>query len=242
MKNLLVAVNFLVISIVIMGCGQKVPSVDISNSPLPNSLSPTMMLSAIPTVSPAPSLTPTLAPKITAKPTETATSAKTSAPTSLFNAILTPNDVIAQYSSLDGYFGDVTDATSELLSNNNCLLECIKQVWSAGKYGPRLLTIILIKSQSAQKAQELVDNTRAMFKNVDDLSNRESIAYLPQNTWSAYYYAKNEFVLTYSYGQVFVLLISQPNSGFDDFAGEFDLISIISRLQMEKLSSNGYTP
>ena len=163
-------------------------------------------------------------------------------PTSLSSAILTPNDATTQYGGLDGYFGDVIDVTSELLSDNSCSLDCAKQVWSAGKDGPWLLTITLIKSQSAKKAQELVDNIRAMFTNADDLSNRDSIAYLPQNTWSAYFRAKNEFVLTNSYGQVFVLLISQPNSNFDDFAGEFDLISLISRLQMEKLSSNGYTP
>ena len=228
-------VGLLIIGSLLLGCAAREPS--------PTALAPTPMSSVVPTASPKPSSTPsfTKTPILDSKPTITATIKSLAIPLPLSGAILTSGEVIEQYPSLEGYFGGTTDITDELLAGNNCLLECVKHVWSAGQYGPRHLIITMIKSDSSSKAEKLVEETREMFIDINDLSDRSTLAYLPKNAWAAYYYPRQEFVLNYSYGQVFVLVVSQPNEGFDDFAGEFDLISLVSRLQMDKLNASGYT-
>lgn len=165
-----------------------------------------------------------------------------SVPLPLSNAILTVDEIIEQYPGLEGYFGGAIDVTDELLEDNYCFLECAKHIWTAGRYGPRQFTITLARTVSSENANILVENTHETFIDIDDLSDRITLAHLPKNAWGVYNYPRQEFVLNFSYGRVYVLAVSQPNDGFDDFAGEFDLISLVSRLQMEKLNASGYIP
>jgi hypothetical protein len=243
MRQLIVTASFLIISFLVSGCEQREFNSAIST--------PTAVDISIPTLTPtvvttnpqsSPTSSFTLTPISTNSPSVTATNSSLVMPMPLSEAILISSEVNDYSSSLMGYFGETTDVTDELLAGNNCLVDCVKHVWSAGQYGPRRLIITLIKSSSPTKAERLVEDTRKTFIDIDDLSDRSSLSSLPKNAWSIYYYPRQEFVLNYSYGEVFVLIVSQPNEGFDDFAGEFDLISLISRLQMEKLNKSGYIP
>ena len=105
---------------------------------------------------------------------------------------------------------------------------------------------MLMKASSSQRANDLVEITRRSFLGtwgyVEVLSEQNYSGLLPENAWSAFYPSQREFLLMYSYGPVFAIMVSRPPYGFDDFAGEFDLISLLGQLQFEKLYASGYTP
>lgn len=237
MKSIL-ARCFLFICLVSSGCTPGELS-----RPAPTS-SITKTLSLLSNETPIPVATLRLSPSSTNSPAVETTSPS---PPPLSSAILTPLEVVAEYPILEHYFDIVSDMTHELVASGNCLLDCVKHVWTPDSAnltytGSRHVVIMIMKANTPQQAHELVDTTRQTFTETDDLSDRSSLAFLPDNTWSAYYFPRSEFVLIYSYGPVLLIMVSQPDRGFDDYAGEFDLIALLGKLQMDKLRSSGYIP
>jgi hypothetical protein len=157
----------------------------------------------------------------------------------LANAILTPDDMITKYPIFksDNRWTESNDVTSELTSDKSCVLDCAKQLWS-----PTTVSITLIQSSSPQEASEFVDETRKTFTNILEVTDRPYLSDLARNAWVAYDYSHDEFVLLYSYDSIFVHIVNRPAFGFDDFAGEFDLIYALGRTQNEKLCSSGHEP
>ena len=155
----------------------------------------------------------------------------------LVEAILTPDEMINEYPIFESEnrWTESTDLTEELVEKNICSLDCAKQLWS-----PVTVSIVLIESPTLATAQELVNETRKSFDNVLEVTDRPYISDLAQNTWIAYDYTNHEFVLLYSYGSVFIHIVNHPVTGFDDFAGEFDLIYALGRMQKKYLCSSGY--
>ena len=157
----------------------------------------------------------------------------------LADAILTPEDMIAKYQSFesDHRWTGSADLTNDLLDGNSCTSDCAKRLWS-----PTKVSVVLIESNSPEEASSRVDETRKMFADLSEIKDRPYISDLGQNVWIAYDFAQQEFILLYSYGSIFVHIISHPAAGFDDFAGEFDLIYALGKAQNEKLCSSGHEP
>jgi hypothetical protein len=157
----------------------------------------------------------------------------------LADAILTPDDMIRKYPIFksDNRWSESNDVTNELVSDKRCLLDCAKQVWS-----PTTVSITLIQSNSPQEASDFVDEARKTFTNILEVTDRPYLSDLARNAWVAYDYSHDEFVLLYSYDSIFVHIVNRPAFGFDDFAGEFDLIYALGKTQNEKLCSSGHEP
>ena len=166
-------------------------------------------------------------------------------PLTLAKAVLAPTEAASNYAT-GNLFDRSIDATDELVSGHNCLLDCVKRVWPRAGGGSQYAVIMLMKASSSQRANDLVEITRRSFLGtwgyVEVLSEQNYSGLLPENAWSAFYPSQREFLLMYSYGPVFAIMVSRPPYGFDDFAGEFDLISLLGQLQFEKLYASGYTP
>jgi hypothetical protein len=177
---------------------------------------------------------------ISTTPTITSTSScDSTAKLPLVDAVLTSEDMITKYPIFksDNRWTESVDLTNELLKENNCGVDCAKRLWS-----PTPVSIVLIESNTPERASELVDETRKTFTNILEITDRPYISELAQNAWVAFDKSRHEFVLLYSYGSIFAQIVNRPAAGFDDFASEFDLTYALGKTQNEKLCSSGYGP
>jgi hypothetical protein len=241
----------LVTCILIAGCSPVAPTITPTlNSPKATStIHLNVPFTTTPTPTPSPTekstgtITQTPRPTLTYQPSQTPTATSTIPlpPFSMSRTILTVDELIAETPYFKNFFDTTIDATDDLITNDNCLLDCAKHTWPRrSMYGGNFITIILLKSSTAERAQRQVETTHSRFTNIEDLSERINYIQLPQNAWSAWSYDEHQFVFVFSYGPISMTIINRPFDGFHDFAGEFDLTHHLARLQYEKIQSSGY--
>jgi hypothetical protein len=157
---------------------------------------------------------------------------------SLVDAILTSEDMITKYPifKIGDRWTESIDLTNELTKENLCQSECAKQLWS-----PTKVSIVLINNTTIEEANKHINDIRQSFTNILEITDRPYISDIASNAWVAYDYSNQEFVLLYSYGTIFVHIVNRPAVGFDDFAGEFDLIFALGKTQNEKLCKSGFS-
>ena len=157
----------------------------------------------------------------------------------LNRAILTVDDMLKAYPIFESEnrWTESIDSTDEVMNQQMCDVGCSKQVWH-----PTTVEILLIEKSKDAEADEFVLETSKTYTNILEITDRPYLSDLAPNAWISYNYSKNEFVLLYSYGSIFVQIINRPYLGFDDFAGEFDLTYAIGKTQNKKLCTSGYEP